>query len=355
MDLLKRLNKSGLLNTFPKFLLDNTMYATYMGSVAYGVSNLGSDVDIYGFCLPPKENIFPHLAGEIPGFGSQIQRFNQFQQHHIKDKSTDKEYDITIFSIVKYFQLCMENNPNIIDSLFVPRTCIMHSTAISEHVRENRKLFLHKGAYYKFKGYSYSQMHKMKTKVPQGLSEFLEFEKEHRLPKNTCRSDVLKELYRRECGSPLTETTLLTYLTDEQLKKYDTLFDSVGVRTLDTKIHGYDLKFSYHIVRLLSECEQILVEGDINLQKNNEQLKSIRRGEWSLEQIEQYFVDKEKQLEELYIKSTLQHKPDEDKIKALLLECLEMHYGSLEKAVYIAPDLENDLKMISKIVNKYNY
>ena len=197
MDLLKRLNKSGLLNTFPKFLLDNTMYATYMGSVAYGVSNLGSDVDIYGFCLPPKENIFPHLAGEIPGFGSQIQRFNQFQQHHIKDKSTDKEYDITIFSIVKYFQLCMENNPNIIDSLFVPRTCIMHSTAISEHVRENRKLFLHKGAYHKFKGYSYSQMHKMRIKNPEGLEELKAFEDKHQIAHNTTLSDIESELESR--------------------------------------------------------------------------------------------------------------------------------------------------------------
>lgn len=295
MQLLKRLNKAKLIKP-PKFLLDNTMYATYMGSVAYGVSNLGSDVDIYGFCLPPKESIFPHLAGEIPGFGQQIQRFEQYQQHHIKDGSSDKEYDITIFSIVKYFQLCMENNPNMIDSLFVPRTCIIHSTAISELVRENRKMFLHKGAYYKFKGYAYSQMHKMRIKDP-------------------------------EVGS----------------KRYDMI-----------QQYGYDLKFSYHVVRLLSECEQILVEGDIDLQKNNEQLKAIRRGEWTLEQVEQFFVDKEKQLEELYAKSTLQYKPDETKIKELLLTCLEMHYGSLEKAVYVAPDLEADLKKIAEIVNKYN-
>jgi len=295
MDLLKRLNKAGLLSAFPKFLLDNTMYATYMGSAAYGVSNLGSDIDVYGFCLPPKESIFPHLAGEIPGFGSQIQRFEQWQQHHIKDKSAEKEYDITIFSIVKYFQLCMENNPNMIDSLFVPRTCIIHSSALSERVRENRKLFLHKGSYHKFKGYAYSQMHKMRIKEP-------------------------------EVGS----------------KRYDMV-----------QQYGYDLKFAYHVVRLLSECEQILVEGDINLQKNNEQLKSIRRGEWTLDQVEQYFNDKERQLEDLYTKSTLQYKPDEDKIKELLLTCLEMHYGSLEKAVYIAPDLEADLKKIAEIANKY--
>ena len=148
---------------------------------------------------------------------------------------------------------------------------------------------------------------------------------------------------------------MLKHLTNEQLVEYYSLFKNANKRAIDTKINGYSTKFMYHVVRLLSECEQILIEENLDLQRNREQLKSIRRGEWSLEQIEQYFADKEKQLEELYIKSTLQHKPDEAKIKALLLECLEMHYGSLEKAVYIAPDLENDLKMIAKIVNKYNY
>lgn len=294
MKLLKRLNKEKLI-TPPKFLLDNVAYMTMMGSVAYGVSNVGSDIDVYGFCIPPKDTIFPHLAGQIPGFGRQIKRFEQWEQHHVKD-STEKEYDFSIYNIVKYFQLCMENNPNMIDSLFVPRRCILHSTQIGELVRENRKLFLHKGAFHKFKGYAYSQMHKMNIKEP-------------------------------EVGS----------------KRYDMIQE-----------YGYDLKFAYHIVRLLSECEMMLIEHDLDLQRNREQLKSVRRGEWTKVEVENFFADKERQLEELYVKSTLQHRPNESKIKELLLKCLEIHYGSLEACVHIAPDLEEDLKRIAEIVNKYN-
>ncbi len=346
MELLKKLNKLGKL-TAPKFLLDNVMYATYMGSVAYGVANLGSDIDIYGFCLPPKDQVFPHLAGDIAGFGKPSPRFDQWQQHHIKDASSDKEYDFSIFSIVKYFQLCMDNNPNMIDSLFVPRTCILHSTAISELVRENRKLFLHRGAFHKFKGYAYSQMHKMNIKDPKGLQELIDYEIEFAIPKSTDIHDVEFELANRG-------KSFLGYLTDDQLKNYNNLFSLAGKRAIGSKILGYDSKFSYHIVRLLSECEQILVEHDIDLQRNNEQLKSIRRGEWTLQQISDYFESKEKQLEELYAKSTLQYKPNEAKIKELLINCLETHYGSLEKVVYIAPDFENDLKAIAKIVAKYN-
>lgn len=48
-----------------------------MGSIAYGVFADQSDRDIYGFCILPKEDVFPHLAGEIPGFGQPKMCFAQ--------------------------------------------------------------------------------------------------------------------------------------------------------------------------------------------------------------------------------------------------------------------------------------
>lgn len=283
----------------PSFIKNNTHYEVVMGSAAYGVSSDFSDLDICGFCIPPKNVIFPHLAGEILGFGRQKNRFSQYQQHHIKDVSNSKEYDLTIYSIVKYFQLCMDNNPNMIDSLFVPRRCILHSTQVGEYVRENRKVFLHKGSWHKFKGYAYSQVHKMKTKKPEpGSTRY------------------------------------------EMVKKY-----------------GYDLKFAYHVVRLLNEIEQILTEHDLDLERNREQLKSIRRGEWSKEQITSYFESKEKELETLYTQSSLPHSPNEDEIKKILLHCLEMHYGKLDGVLKedISPvDLLNDISgYIDSLRTKY--
>ena len=110
----------------PHFLPSNVMYETIMGSIAYGVSSEQSDRDIYGFCIPPKEDVFPHLDGEIPGFGEPKKRFEQFQESHVDDASAQGgkgiEYDLTIYSIVKYMSLCMECNPNMIDSLFTRRS-----------------------------------------------------------------------------------------------------------------------------------------------------------------------------------------------------------------------------------------
>lgn len=294
----KDLCNKKLINNYPYFIKNSVQYEVIMGSVAYGVSDDTSDMDIYGFCIPPKDYIFPHLRGEIYGFGKKGPSFEQFQQHHIIDSSAKgkdgREYDITIYSIIKFFNLCMENNPNMIDSLFVPKRCILHSTKVGDIVRENRKHFLHKGSWHKFKGYAYSQVHKMKTKNPVGKRK-------------------------------------------ETIKKY-----------------GFDVKFAYHVVRLLNEVEQILTEKDLDLERNREQLKAIRRGEWTPEEIGDYFSNKEKDLESLYTKSTLQYKPDESKIKEILLNCLEQHFGDLNSSIIREDEAQRALREIDSIIKKIN-
>lgn len=290
--ILQTLEKQKLIHP-PNWMIENTMYLTIMGSSAYGVSKDTSDLDIYGFCIPPKENIFPHLKGEIPGFGRQIQRFEQWSEHHVKNG--DKEYDFSVYSIVKYFQLVMENNPNMIDSIFTPRRCVIHATQISELVRENRLSFLHKGSFHKFRGYAMAQFSKIKNKANSSN------------PK----------------------------------------------RAKDIEEFGMDLKFSYHLVRLLLEVEQILVEHTLDLERNNEVLKAIRRGEWTYEYLEEWFKQKELHLEHLYATSNLRNVPDEDKIKDLLLKCLEIHYGSLSNAVKIEVPVEKVLSDLEQIIQRY--
>jgi predicted nucleotidyltransferase len=292
--IIQKLQSAGLMPC-PKWMPDNTAYLTIMGSAAYGCSTDDSDIDIYGFCVPPRHIIFPHEAGVIFGFGKQPEKFEQYQQHHIKDPSGAKEYDFSIFSIIKYFQLCMENNPNLIASLFTPNNCVIHSTKISSIVRENRKLFLHKGAWFKFKGYSFAQM----SKIKGGQNK-----------SNPKRAATIEE-------------------------------------------HGYDLKFAMHVVRLLAEVEQIMIEGDLDLQRNREQLKSIRRGEWSLERIQTYFDEKERSLEDVYTTSKLPHSPDEMVIRNILLNCLEEHYGDLSQVVKRDISVDALMREMRQVIERY--
>lgn len=200
--LLNKLQSRSLIHP-PPWLPSTTHYLCIMGSFAYGVAGDDSDSDIYGFCVPPKEMVFPHLSGEIMGFGRQIKRFEQWQQHHINDTEAGKQYDFQVYSIIKFFQLCMDNNPNMVDALFVPERCIIHCSSIGNLVRENRKLFLHRGCWHRFRGYAYSMLHKMATKTHKYLPELIAFENENNISHKTSFADVEKEMKKRGISGEL--------------------------------------------------------------------------------------------------------------------------------------------------------
>jgi predicted nucleotidyltransferase len=293
--IVQELVRKQIIKSIPSHVPEGIQYETIMGSFAYGVSSDTSDCDVYGFSIPDKSLVFPHLNGEIEGFGPKGPRFEVWTQHHIKDETalgnTGREYDFSIYSIIKYFDLVMNANPNMIDSLFVPVRCITHITPIGQMVRDNRHLFLSKKAWHSFKGYSYQQIHKIRTKSPTVGSK---------------RREMIEEF-------------------------------------------GYDVKFAYHVVRLMNEIEQILTEGDLDLERSREQLKSIRRGDWTVDQIERYFMDNETRLAKLYDASSLPHKPRMEEIKQLLLDCLEQHFGTLQGAIQtIDPALRalNDIEQV---------
>lgn len=290
MNTIQKLEKAGVAHP-PQWLTSNVHYEVIMGSYAYQINNELSDVDVYGFCIPRKDQIFTHLAGEVPGFGRQISRFEQYVEHHLQ--MDYRVYDVTIFNIVKYFQLCMDGNPNMIDSLFVPQKCVLTCSSVAAMVREQRHLFLSKKCYHTHKGYAYAQKNKIQTK----------------------NSESRKDL----------------------VDKY-----------------GYDTKYACHLVRLLNQCKQILVEQDLDLTLNHEQLRDVRNGKWKEEEVYLYFDEQERVLEKLYATSTLRHKPDEPAIKELLLNCLEQHYGSLQDCVERQDKHSQACQEIKNILAKYN-
>ncbi len=172
---------------------------------------------------------------------------------------------------------------------------VQHCTPIGTIMRDNRRMFLSKKCWDTFKGYAYRQLHKMKTKEPVGKRK-------------------------------------------DQREKY-----------------GFDVKFAYNIVRLIDEAEQILTEGDIDLMRNREQLKAIRRGDWTMEMIEDYFRRKEKVLEEVHIKSNLPLEHDEGQVRKVLFQCLEHHYGNIEKCVTTPDKAETTIRQIRMLLDQAGY
>ncbi len=287
---INKLRQSGHIKP-PTWLADNVMYETIMGSTAYGCNTIDSDWDMIAYCVPPKDIVFPHLAGVIQGFGRQVKKFVCYQKHHIQTET--REYDLNCYNIVHWFHLVMDNNPNMIDSLFVPRECITHTSRVGEMVREKRHMFLHKGSWYRYKGYAYAQLNKMGKK------------------------------------------------------------DGDGKRQASIAKYGYDVKQAYHLIRLLDEIEQILTTGDLDLRRNREQLKAIRRGDVPEKDIRCFAADKEHALEMMFHESDLQDRPDEEAIKQLLLDCLEEHYGSLDGAIVLDNQPVVALREIANIIEQH--
>lgn len=286
----------------PEWLPSTVQYETIMGSVAYG-ANLEekSDVDLYAVVIPPKDKIFPHLSGKIYGFD----KFDIFESYQQTKITTEKEsFDLTIYGIVRYFALCIENNPNMIDSLFTPIHCVRKLTQAGEILRDNRRLFLSKLCYSKFRGYAFSQLSKIKMLDNPNIS--------------------LLDVYKSVKYSARLEKTNQTI----------------------------DWKFAYHIVRLLLEAEQILRDNDLELARDGQFLKSIRQGYMTVDEILVWFGDKEKYLDKLCQESVLPSRPDREKIRKVLCDCLACVYENLDEVIYIPQtDLDTAIGEIRRILS----
>lgn len=91
---------------------------------------------------------------------------------------------------------------------------------------------------------------------------------------------------------------------------------------------GYDCKHAMHLVRLIRMCQEILETGKVNVDRTEidaDELKAIRDGAWSYEQIKEYSDKMDKKAEELYKTSTLKKSPDIKKIKELCIKVCDKY------------------------------
>ena len=286
----------------PAHVVENLVYSTIMGSMAYNCHHkLGeatekkSDFDVYGIMMLPREEQFPQLFAHINGYDAP-KEFEVYQKHHIISPENNTEYDLNIYPFPKYLKLCADNNPNMLDSLFTDERLVLHESPISVILRENRKVFLSKLSKIKLMGYAHGQFRQLSNKI--------------------------------KSGSEKRQDDILNY--------------------------GYDLKKAYHVIRLALQAQQILVEHDLNITRNAEILKDIRAGNWSFKQLMDYFNELKGLLEKNYHTSTLRNEPDQRAIKQLMFKCFEEHYGSLTKMELNLPSNFDLLKQdLNLLLNKY--
>jgi len=118
----------------------------YGGSWSYGTYVEGvSDIDIRGIYVAEEKQI------RTPFFPS-------------KEKSIDGENDAVLYELSKYMTMCLANNPNAIESLWVNKSDLIMTTENYWKLRNNRENFLSKKIISSFSGYALSQLKKMKSR-----------------------------------------------------------------------------------------------------------------------------------------------------------------------------------------------
>jgi predicted nucleotidyltransferase len=341
---------------------NNTVYLTLHGSKAYGTNVESSDDDYKGICIPTKEYFL----------GSQ-HRFEQAELH---------EPDAVIYDIRKFFNLAAASNPNIVEALYTDPSDHILVDPIGEIILDNRDKFLSKRVKHTFSGYAVSQLKRIKlhrryllnppkvypTRVAFGLPEHTLIPQDHLL---AAEAEIRKELerfnfdYMDECSEAMKisiRNTMSEMLAEMKLNADDQWRGAarkIGVddnfielmqmerayknartewdnyenwkknrnpkRAADEAKWHVDLKYAYHLIRLLRMAREILETGKVLVKRpDREELLAIRNGAWSYEQIVEFAEKEDKALQEIYMTSTILPKvPDQKYIDNLCIQLVE--------------------------------
>jgi predicted nucleotidyltransferase len=304
---------------FPKTNLSwierGTVTLVLSGSHAYGTNTSESDLDYRGICIPPLEYFF--------GFNK------KFEQLEVKDP------DLTIFNIVKYFNLAADCNPNILEILFCREENIVYDSDINQRLRGSRNLFLSKKARFTYGGYAFAQLKRIKLHRGYLLNPIKEppKRKDFGLPERHLINKDQMGAYQSvlDRGDVLDVPTNFLEILDkekryEQAKKAWESYQNWKTernpkrRELEEKC-GFDCKHGSHLIRLLRTCKELLTTGKLSVyREDHEDLLRIKQGHYTYDQVIEEAENIEKELDALYESCTVLPKaPNRDEIDKLLV------------------------------------
>jgi hypothetical protein len=290
------------------------------GSHLYGTNTPLSDVDYRGVFIPDERYFYGCILST-----------EQFE-----DKKNDEIY----FEIRKFMRLAMDNNPNIIELLFVPRNMWEVATYEWQVICNHKKLFLSKKAKHTFLGYAHSQFKRIKThrnwllNPPTKKPE----PEDYGLIRETLMSDDDLGAYEALKDQVSLVEDLMRIVTKNKAYKnaqreWDNYENWKKNRNperakLEEKF-GYDTKHASHLIRLISEGEELLLHGTITFPRPDaEYLLKIRAGKLSYEQLYREMEIYEEKFEKYYEISPLPNKPEVNKIDEL---CIKINKEYLRK------------------------
>jgi len=263
------------------------------GSHLYGTNTEDSDKDYVGIFLPPPN----YLLG--------LKRVEEIDLS-MKDKLPNGKNSPT--------KLALDNNPNILEMLFVNNDNIDYIDPTGKKLLSLRHAFLSKSIKHRFLGYAISQKHKMVIKLDN--YEKL-FEAKRRL--DSCQDEkFLLELLpnplfvKRKDLIKIADINVPATTTVKKAKKIiKQRLSKFGSRKELVSKYGFDTKFASHLIRLLLEGKELLETGNLILPLQQADLvKDIRYGKYELNELLELAEKLENNLEILHEDSKLPTKPN---------------------------------------------
>ena len=252
-----------------------------------------------------------------------------------RGKNTKDAIDCKYYELKKFIRLCLQNNPNIVEFLFIPKDKILLQTEEMDFILNNKHLFISKAIFDKFMGYAISQKKKMIIK-PDNYKELL-LAKEWLLSLNT--SELKKHIveYKNnnlnflKFNDTFANIGDLNFQLHLKLSKILSIIEdrlaAASYRSDMFLKYGYDLKFASHVVRLLAEGSELLTTGNLVFPLNDAKLiTDIKIGKYEAKEVMEIIETYENNFNNLKNNNNLPTLPEIHKVDKLLIDTLFNYY-----------------------------
>jgi predicted nucleotidyltransferase len=342
------------VRTAQELMVDNLLVKHRAGSHAYGTAIETSDEDFRGVFAADPVNV----------------RTPFFPVYEAEDSA---EEDTKFYELAHFMKLCIDCNPNIIETLWVDEEDILFRTEAYHWLRVHRHELLSSKIAFTTSGYAIAQLKRIKghnkwinspqPEDPPQPYQFVTmvqwFGKEKMMPRDfnimdfnegyllVPYGDTLFGVYASDKHSTVTATgDLITQFDGDRTEFRAPLaiikWNRDEYRTAKEKHHqywtwkrnrnavrgsleeqfGYDTKHAMHLVRLLRMGVEALRDGVIVVRRPDaDELLAIRDGAWTYDELIKYAEKMDKLVREFwYTKTALPKKPDIKFAARLLME-----------------------------------
>ncbi len=297
-----------------------TIYRFRSGSHMYGLNTPNSDVDFMEVFLPAPEDVLGLKQVEV------VDASTKSSSEGRRNEAGD--VDDARYTLQRYLDLLLANNPNILETLFVPESVIEVCDPLLKPILKHPEKIVCKKCYETFNGYAKSQEHKL-------------IEKKARYEELVNATAMLEESFAKEITDSTAQMDeMLAFRLNNTLKHYrgkkqhDESFhlglpmkviyekmkeerDTYGwrVKTKTFETLGYCVKFGYHLLRLYYEADSLLKTGAIEFPFKGTQwetLMAVKLGKVSLEDLLELCKEAKFESDLSYTLTELPDNPDRD-------------------------------------------